>query len=145
MDTPTVAPPQPQTTPTPVSPQRSPLPPDLSGFNWAAFLWSWIWAVSNKIWIGLLVFLPVPGISLGVQVLLGIYGNKWAWKNREWTSIEEFKRVQRKWIKWYFILLLPVTLIFLGLMFLLMKNSLDPRPLMNEIEQTPHDSINFEI
>jgi hypothetical protein len=32
--------------------------------------------------------------------ILGFKGNEWAWKNKKWESIEEFKRVQKLWIKW---------------------------------------------
>ena len=27
----------------------------------------------------------------------GFKGNEWAWKNKNWASVEEFQRVQKKW------------------------------------------------
>lgn len=27
----------------------------------------------------------------------GFKGNEWAWKNKNWVSVEEFQRVQKKW------------------------------------------------
>jgi hypothetical protein len=29
--------------------------------------------------------------------VLGAKGNEWAWKNKTWESVEQFKRVQRAW------------------------------------------------
>ena len=47
--------------------------------------------------------------------MLGIKGNEWAWRNKKWVSVEEFKQVKRSWAKWGLILLvvLPIALIFL--------------------------------
>jgi hypothetical protein len=32
-------------------------------------------------------------------------GNEWAWKNKRWTSVEDFHRVQRMWALWGLIIL----------------------------------------
>jgi len=32
-----------------------------------------------------------------MAIILGIKGREWAWKNRQWQSLEEFNRVQRRW------------------------------------------------
>lgn len=75
-------------------------------FNWGACLLSWIWGLGNRSYITLIIFpiailgiIPVLGIivQLGVIIWFGINGNKWAWQNKRWNSIEEFHRVQKKW------------------------------------------------
>lgn len=32
--------------------------------------------------------------------VLGARGNRWAWRNGRWDSVEHFTRVQRTWAKW---------------------------------------------
>ncbi|MBI4296844.1 MAG: ribonuclease G [Chloroflexi bacterium] len=74
------------------------IPPEIRGWNWGAFIMNWIWAIGNSVWIGLLALIPYVGIVM--QILLGIHGNEWAWRNKRWDSIEHFKRTQRTWVKW---------------------------------------------
>lgn len=90
---------------------NGPFPAELNHWNWGAFLLSWIWAIGNHVWIGLLVllsFVPFIGgiIALVMVIMLGIKGNEWAWKAKKWDSVEHFKTVQRKWAKWGVILLI---------------------------------------
>jgi predicted PurR-regulated permease PerM len=90
---------------------NGPFPAELNHWNWGAFLLSWIWAIGNHVWIGLLVllsFIPVIGgiIALVMVIMLGIKGNEWAWKAKKWDSVEHFKTVQKKWAKWGVILLI---------------------------------------
>ena len=78
-------------------------------FNWGAFFFSWIWGLFNKTYIPfilfiipLLVFIPIINIftgiiQLGLCIWFGINGNKWAWQNKRWNSIEHFHAVQKKW------------------------------------------------
>ena len=75
-------------------------------FNWGAFFLSWIWGLGNRSYITLIIFpiailgiIPVLGIivQFGVMIWFGINGNKWAWQNKRWNSIEEFHSVQKKW------------------------------------------------
>ncbi len=73
----------------------SDIPECIQGWNWGAFLLNWIWAIFNKTWIGLLCLIPYLGIFM--LVYLGIYGNKLAWQNKRWASIEEFQRIQKLW------------------------------------------------
>ena len=35
-----------------------------------------------------------------MAIVLGVKGNEWAWQNRRWESVEQFKEVQRIWTKW---------------------------------------------
>ncbi|MDD2721859.1 MAG: zinc ribbon domain-containing protein [Gallionella sp.] len=81
----------PQTTP----PPTSVLPEGIKGWSWGAFWFSWIWAIFNKTWIGLLALIPL--VNLVMMVVLGLKGREWAWQNKTWTSVEHFKRVQKKW------------------------------------------------
>ena len=39
----------------------------------------------------------IPGIGLIIWIILGIFGNQWAWQHKRWDSIESFKKTQRKW------------------------------------------------
>ena len=78
------------------------LPPQLYGWNWGAFFLNWIWGIGNNTFIALLCLLPL--INIVMIFVLGAKGNEWAWQNKRWQSIEHFKRVQRLWAIWGFIL-----------------------------------------
>ena len=71
------------------------LPDGVKGFSWGALFLNWIWAIGNKTWIGLLFLVPYLGFIMAI--VLGFKGREWAWKNKEWESVEHFNRVQRKW------------------------------------------------
>jgi hypothetical protein len=71
------------------------VPPEIRKWNWGAFLLNWIWGLGNKVYISLLCF--VPFIGWIIPFLLAWKGNEWAWKNRHWDSVEQFKKVQKKW------------------------------------------------
>lgn len=73
----------------------SPVPEEIKGWNWGAFLMPYFWPFSNHVWIGLLCF--VPHVGLLMMIALGSRGNEWAWKSRRWRSIEHFKAHQRGW------------------------------------------------
>lgn len=72
-----------------------PVPDEIKGWNWGAFLMPWLWPFSNHVWIGLLAFVPQVGWFMAIA--LGSKGNEWAWKSRRWRSIEHFKAHQRGW------------------------------------------------
>lgn len=74
------------------------IPDGVRGWSWGAFLLNWIWAIGNKTWIGLIALIPYVGFIMAI--VLGIKGREWAWKNKEWESVEHFNRVQRKWSAW---------------------------------------------
>jgi len=88
---------------------NGPMPAELNKFNWGAFLLSWIWGIGNKSYLTLLVFLlplvafiPVINmlgglVALGLVIWFGIKGNEWAWHNRHFEGVEEFKKVQKAW------------------------------------------------
>lgn len=80
------------------------VPEEIKGWNWGAFGLSWIWGIGNSTYIALLALIPFVNIIM--IIVLGINGNKWAWQNRHWGSIEDFKRTQRIWRNvWLWILI----------------------------------------
>ncbi|MGB7442418.1 MAG: serine/threonine-protein kinase [Coleofasciculaceae cyanobacterium] len=72
-----------------------PVPDEIKGWNWGAFLMPWFWALTNNVWVGLLAF--VPQIGWIIAIALGVRGNELAWKSRKWRSLEQFKAHQRGW------------------------------------------------
>ncbi len=81
-------------------------PEGVKGWSWGAFLLNWIWAIFNKTWIGLLAFIPYVGIIMAI--VLGFKGREWAWKNKQWESVEHFNAVQKKWSYWAVVILLVI-------------------------------------
>jgi hypothetical protein len=86
------------------------LPQTLHGFNWAAFVMNWAWAIGMRFWWGVL-YLPMSFIlgmlsplgslaSLGIALAFGLKGNQWAWQSRKWESVEQFRKTQRVWVVW---------------------------------------------
>lgn len=79
------------------------VPNEIKGWNWGAFFFSWIWGICNGVYWPLVLIvvnlIPTIGgvLSLIGWIILGINGNEWAWKGKNWSSIDEFKRVQHKW------------------------------------------------
>ncbi len=96
----------------------STLPAELKGWNWGAFFLSWIWGIGHRVWITLIVlvlgFIPVVGgiAALVMAVILGLKGNEWAWQNRHFESVEQFKKVQKAWAIW------GLVIFILGLVFM---------------------------
>ena len=74
------------------------LPAELQGVNVGAFFLNWIWAIAHNYWLGLLCLVPCVGIVM--QFILLFKGNEFAWQNRRFDSIEQFKEIQRKWMLW---------------------------------------------
>ncbi len=72
-----------------------PVPDEIKGWNWGAFLFPQFWPLTNRTWIGLLSWMPYCGPLMGP--VLGYKGNEWAWKSRHWRSIQQFKDHQRGW------------------------------------------------
>ena len=76
------------------------VPQEVRGWNWGAFLLTWIWGIGNRVWLAFLVFLPIPLAAFAMSIVLGVKGSEWAWQSRKWDSIEGFKRTQRVWAYW---------------------------------------------
>ena len=106
-------------------PAYSPLPsgndpamlPHVQGWNWGAFVISWIWAFSHRLpgWgVGILVLnlasnIPVVGIlpglaAFGLSIYLGIKGNDLAWRQRPFQGVEHFRATERVWRTWGIVL-----------------------------------------
>jgi|SRR3990167_4008883 len=91
--------------------KNSIIPPGVKGWSWGAFFWNWIWAISNKVWIGLLV--AVPYIGLIMLPILGIKGREWAWQSKHWDSVDHFNKVQHKWSLWGVLIIGTATIFIL--------------------------------
>ncbi|NER23241.1 MAG: protein kinase [Symploca sp. SIO1C2] len=100
------------------------VPQEITGWNWGAFWLPGCWCLSNQVWIGLTAWVDISFITLPftfgltwpiVGIILGIKGNEWAWKSRNWKSIKDFQNHQRGWA---FISWLIVTII-IGLLLLI--------------------------
>lgn len=95
------------------------VPEEIKGWNWGAFLLAPFWLLPNRVWIGLLTWVPVVGFW--VAIALGVKGNEWAWKSRRWKSIDSFKTHQRRWAIAGIVLGISVNLIVwnIGILLLL--------------------------
>lgn len=94
------------------------VPAEIDRWNWGAFLMTWIWGIGNSTLLALLVF--VPFVNIVMPFVLGVKGSAWAWRNRRWASVEEFRRVQRRWALWGVGLWVAFVLAMVGLFFLAM-------------------------
>jgi prepilin-type processing-associated H-X9-DG protein len=71
------------------------LPPEIRGFNWGGLFLSWIWAIGNNTWVGLLGLIPCIGFIM--RLVLGFGGNQMAWRARRWESVAHFQKTQKTW------------------------------------------------
>ena len=107
------------------------VPEDVSDkFNWGAFLLTWIWGLGNKTYITFLIwltfvlaFIPfvnlVSGIAqLALAIWFGIKGNEWAWKNKQFASVEAFHEYQKKWA------IAGTILVIVGILFVIIMTLL---------------------
>lgn len=117
-----------------------PVPPEISGWNWGAFLTFGLWSFTNKVWIGLLALVSllvtlINPLSLlfGIFIVivmpfvLGAKGNVWAWRSRQWRSVQDFKSHQRAWAK-AGIIIFPVILVLYGIALGLRYREDQPQP-----------------
>lgn len=74
------------------------------GWNWGAFGLTFFWLLTHKMvgWaIGFFVLNFVCGLlALPISIYMGIAGNKLAWQNRQWSSVEDCKACQKTWANW---------------------------------------------
>ncbi len=117
---------------------RYDMPVSLKGFNWGAFLLTFIWGIRYKAWITLLAIplmwfqLPL-GLNwillLVLQLYCGIKGNEWAYRFDYNKSEYDFKMTQIKWAIFGFSLqfILPMILLFVVclLVFKIKENPMD--------------------
>ena len=71
------------------------VPEEVKGWSWAGFGLTWIWGVFNGVLISLLALIPF--FAFVWAIVLGIKGREWAWRNKKWNSVEDFKNTQRPW------------------------------------------------
>ncbi|MEB3180918.1 MAG: serine/threonine-protein kinase [Nostocaceae cyanobacterium] len=115
-----------------------PVPPEIQGWNWGAFLLSPIWSITNQVWVGLIAWIPYMGLPM--PFILGIQGNVWAWRSRKWESVAQFKAHQRSWAKAGVIVYSSL----FGLFFLLALIGVmagDKSKSQSKLTQTPTPSI----
>jgi len=94
------------------------VPREIQGWNWGAFLLTWIWGLGNNVLLALLTLVPFVGLVM--WIVLGVKGSEWAWQQKRWDSVEHFRRVQRTWAKWGVIVLLVscvLVAVFVSLVF----------------------------
>jgi hypothetical protein len=91
---------------------NGPMPEELKRWNWGAFFWSWIWGIANNTWIALLALLGP--LSLVMMIILGLKGNEYAWKNRKFTDLQSFKKIQSAWAKWGVIVFILYIVMMIG-------------------------------
>lgn len=92
------------------------VPAEVDRWNWGAFLLTWIWGVGNNTLVALLMFVPL--VNLVMPFVLGAKGSSWAWRNKKWESIEQFKAIQRSWTRWGLIVLALFVASIVGFFFL---------------------------
>lgn len=71
------------------------VPETLDKWNWGAFLICPIWGICNG--VPSMIFSVLPLVGFAMCIVAGIKGNKWAWENKRWKSVEEFEKTQKKW------------------------------------------------
>lgn len=104
---------------------------DIKGWNWGAFVFNSLWGLFNGVYwpivVNIIVAIPTfclvnevfiamgQFINLIVCIILGIKGNELSWNSsKKWKSVEEFKRVQKKWSKavlWWLIIAVLLILV----------------------------------
>lgn len=117
------------------------VPAEVDRWNWGAFLLNWIWGIGNNTFIALLMFVPPAGFIM--MFVLGAKGSSWAWRNKRWESVEQFKAVQRQWSKWALIIYAASAVLFGGLIvstFSALKDSEVIRMAVTRIESNPEVS-----
>lgn len=89
------------------------VPAEVDRWNWGAFLLSWIWGIGNNTFIAFLAF--VPFVNIVMPFVLGAKGSAWAWRNKRWDSIEDFRATQRRWARWGLVALVLFVVLFAGM------------------------------
>jgi hypothetical protein len=91
------------------------VPPEVDRWNWGAFFLNWIWGLAHNTPIALLVF--VPCANLVMPFVLGLRGSAWAWQNKRWESVEQFRKTQRQWALAGLALIAGALLFMVGIFF----------------------------
>lgn len=127
---------------------NGPLPDELKGWNWGAFLLTWIWGAAHSVWWAFLVFVPYVGFVMAI--VLGIKGNEWAWQAKKYDSVAQYQAIQKKWTKWGIILIILtfvltfVTILATGLLVSKLPASTTIAPTSTESSVSPTADISPE-
>ena len=95
----------------------------VSGWNWGAFMYNWIWGIANGCYLPLLIF--VPFLNLIWMFVCGAKGNEWAMNSGKWKTVEEFNAVQKSWNKagkfsfWFMVIMYGIVIVMWILMLVL--------------------------
>lgn len=130
--------------------KKAVVPKEIKGWNWGAFLLTWIWGLSHRVLISLLIPISIMISTIAISLwglyhitrvpfllilslvcfiiismfVLGIKGNEWAWRAKHYDSIKGFKNRENKW-SIIAILCLPIILFLIWFFLLGIGCSLD--------------------
>ena len=93
------------------------VPAEIDRWNWGAFFLNWIWGIGNNTFVALLMFVPL--VNVVMIFLLGAKGSSWAWRNKRWDSVDQFRAIQRSWAKWGAIVWAAFVAFFIALFFII--------------------------
>lgn len=65
------------------------------GWNWGACFFCLIWGIANKCYWSVLTL--IPGASLIVSIVFGLFGSKWVYDNGAYESVEAFNGAMQSW------------------------------------------------
>ena len=68
---------------------------EIKRWNWGAFMFNVIWGIGNKSYLPLLCLIPF--FNFIWVFVCGVKGNEWAWKKGNYSSVDEFRKVQATW------------------------------------------------
>ncbi len=116
------------------------VPEGIKGWSWGAFGLNWIWGIGNNTYIALLALIPIVGLVM--IFILGAKGNEWAWQNRNWESIEDFKNTQRKWRNaWLIMLAAILSLVLIGVVLAASSGSNNSPSAYQSIQSTTTSNL----
>lgn len=105
------------------------VPDTIKQWNWGAFWLTWIWGIFNETFVSLLAL--IPGVNIFMAFYLGKKGNELAWQNKKWKSEADLLKVQRKWEKAGWVILVLSTIIII----LLIINHISINNLEDDIKE----------
>lgn len=92
------------------------VPAAVKGWNWGAFMFSFVWGIGNRTYLPLLTLIPVFNIFW--VFVVGFKGNGWAWQKGNYHDVATFQAVQKTWNRAglvQFILIIIVGLLYVAL------------------------------
>lgn len=118
--------------------KESVVPQEIMKWNWGAFIFSWLWGIPNNTYRAFWVLFPFVGFFM--IFALGFKGSEWAWRHKEWQSVEHFKQVQRKWAKAGLIFILCMIPLAFAMIFGINKMIKDSEPYKLSFEMASTES-----